>query len=170
MVIGKRLSFYRRYPTYFSLTLIQSRPLKSLLALLKHTDYWTLTLLRTRSERNQLPAYLSFSGNTIACNGRNTKTGYKAEENFIWRHNIIFRIVYIWNAVNNHQLRAILPVLPAEEYVGLRNAILWLLFSLHNVEISHAPLILDKNIRHIIWRLSYIFNAISPICKTHTKN
>ena len=90
MVKGKRLSFYRRFPKYISLKLIQSRTLNSLIAILKHVDYWTLNLLRTRSKRNQLSAYLSFSRKTIACIGTNTKTRYKAEEKFIRKHDKYF--------------------------------------------------------------------------------
>ena len=47
----KRLAFYRRYPSYFSLTLLHSRPTKSLTAFLRQTGHLTLTLLRTRSKR-----------------------------------------------------------------------------------------------------------------------
>ena len=90
MVKGKRLSFYRRYPKYISLNLIQSRTLKSQTAILKHADYWTLCRLRTRSNRNQLSAYLSFSRNIVVRIGPNTKTRYKAEEKFIRKHDIIF--------------------------------------------------------------------------------
>ena len=49
IVKGKRLTFYRRYPKYISLNLIQSRTLNSLTVILKHADYWTLKLLRTKS-------------------------------------------------------------------------------------------------------------------------
>jgi len=123
MVKGKHLSFNRRYPKYISLNVIQSRPLKSLTVILKHADYWTLNLLRTRSKRNQLSAYLSFSRNTIACIGRNTETSYKTEENFIRKHDKTFWIIYIWTAISNHQFRAIIPVLPVEGYVELWNSI-----------------------------------------------
>jgi len=169
MVKGKRLSFYRRYPKYISLNLIQWRTLRSLTAIIKHADYWTLNLLRTRSKRNQLSAYLSFSRNIVACIGRNTKTRYIAEEKFIRKHGIIFCIVYILTAISNHQLRVILLVFPLEGYVVLRNSLLWILYLLYNISLSHCRIILDKNIWHFTWRLSYTFNAISPICKTRTK-
>jgi len=58
----KRL--YGLHPKHFTLILIHSRPMKSLTAFLKYIVYLTLTLLVTRSKRNQLLTYLPFSRNT----------------------------------------------------------------------------------------------------------
>ena len=67
----------------FSLTIRHSRPLKSLTPSVNDNDYFTLTILRTRYKRNHLPTYLSFSRNTIAYIGRNTKMCYQNRRKFI---------------------------------------------------------------------------------------
>ena len=54
------------------------------------------------------------------------------------------RIAYIRTAKTDHQFRVILPVQRVVGKMGLRNAILCILFLLSNVDLTHFRLILNK--------------------------
>jgi hypothetical protein len=133
--IGWRESFFRFTAAIqsISLDLNTLRPIKSLTAFLKHTDYLTLTLLRARSNRYHLPKYLSFSAKDCSLH-------WTKYENWIQRRRKIYRktwqIFWILNkqtAISNQQLRVILPVLPVGGYIDLLSSLLWVLFLLYNV-------------------------------------